>query len=717
MGFSGKTGGIGLTDVFQNVASNRSSGTLAVSSRRTERFVRFEDGAITGVSLGVGRGLPLPQHLRARGWVDQEAFDRLLAKRRRARKTPVRLAIEQGLLDEDSARAALSQCAEEQLYELAMLREAEFSFDEGPPPARVFDSDQHELGLRLEVGPVLMEAARRGDELDRIRRVVASPHDVFVLLEGWDEQPLAELAYSVAAELDGRANLATVCTRVQASPFEVEKIVADLVHEGVARRSTIDEIREVVEEVLREGRDDEALQLLRSAIEREPSDRDLRGLHAEALLRTGRGKDAAAEIALAGHQAARAGDIEEARAAYARAIELAPGELPFHEKNVELALEFATDDELVESTLALVAVYLDTGLADRARTVLRRVVEARQLGHHSELASELARVESCLGNWCEAATVYAGLAETLLYEDEERAIALLRLAVEQDPEDRGLQARLDDVETGRARRRRVRRRRLALASAATIALTCTGLWVTGEIVASHRVMDALSSALGDLRDGSGVDSLAELEAVRSRFGWTIAGRGAGRLSDQVANLQLDAIDGLIDDSRYTDARRLCETLSTRVDRGDLRATCESLTRRIADESAAFEVLRRVDHSGASPSTADLDRLRALAHGRYLPFLLAHLPEVRDHEVRQSMLDALARIDSPRAYPTVARLAMRVRDEGSWRRIRGVLSGAAAHREAGREAEWEGVYGELEERAEDPELGGRVATVLDLLRGH
>ncbi len=717
MGFSGNTGGIGLTDVFQNVASNRSTGTLTVRARRFERFVRFEEGAITGVSLGVGRGLPLVHHLRERGWVDADAFDRLLAKRKRSRKTPVRLAVEGGLIDQDSVRAALAEYAQEQLYELVMLREAEFSFTEGPSPSRVFDSDQRDLQLRLEVGPVLMEGARRGDELERIRRVVSSDHDVFVLLEGWDELELDELACAVAQAIDGRTDLATVCGKVRASSFEVEKIVADLVHQGVARPATIDELCGVVREAVEDGRDDEAIRLLRSSLEREPSNRELRLVHADTLLKLGRERDAAAEIALAAHQAVRAGEVDEARELYVRAIGLAPDDLPLHEKNVELAIEAASDDELVASTLALVVVYLETGLADRARTLLQRVVEARSLQSHVEVCCELARVESSLGHWSDSAKIYAQLGEQLLDDDEERAIEFLRKAVEQDPQDTALATRLSDIETGRARRRRARRRRLTIASAAVVTLTGIGTWVTGEIVSSHRVADSLASALGDLRDGSGVDALRGLESVRDDFGWTVAGRRAARLVDQVANLQLHAVDDLIAESRYDDAERVCRRLASEVDRGDLRATCAQLVERIGDERSAFDVLQRVDRGGAKPSESDLERLRGLTDGRYLTFLLAHLPEVRDHEVRQAMLDAVGQIDSPRVYPTLARLALDVHDdEGSWRRIRTILAGAAKHRESGREPEWAAVYRELEARSADPELGPRVRNVLELLRG-
>src|SRR5690606_16878148 len=126
MSFSGDLRGIGLADVFQNLAGNRASGTLCVQSRGSERYVRFEEGAITGVSAGVGKGLPLIEWLIERGLLDTQRVERVLARHRRSRKTRLRILIDARLVNEETAQDAMLECACEQLYTILQAREARY---------------------------------------------------------------------------------------------------------------------------------------------------------------------------------------------------------------------------------------------------------------------------------------------------------------------------------------------------------------------------------------------------------------------------------------------------------------------------------------------------------------------------------------------------------------------------------------------------------------
>ncbi|MHC4852470.1 MAG: DUF4388 domain-containing protein, partial [Planctomycetota bacterium] len=53
MTFSGDLKGIHLADVFQNIHSNRLTGTIKVSTRDGDRYVYFKEGLIAGYSRGV----------------------------------------------------------------------------------------------------------------------------------------------------------------------------------------------------------------------------------------------------------------------------------------------------------------------------------------------------------------------------------------------------------------------------------------------------------------------------------------------------------------------------------------------------------------------------------------------------------------------------------------------------------------------------------------
>ena len=82
MTFSGDLSGIGLGDVFQNLAGNRATGTLHVRWDKGERHVRVVEGQIAGWAPGPGRELPLFDHVveRGRAWRRRNIRRRLLAR-------------------------------------------------------------------------------------------------------------------------------------------------------------------------------------------------------------------------------------------------------------------------------------------------------------------------------------------------------------------------------------------------------------------------------------------------------------------------------------------------------------------------------------------------------------------------------------------------------------------------------------------------------------
>lgn len=716
MSFSGDLRGIGLSDIFQNVSANRATGTLRIRGRRFERYVRFESGVVAGFSLGVGKGLPMLDHLRGRGYVDPQAMDRALTKGKRSRKAPTLLLVEAGVIDDDTLRGALLECIEEGLYDLFVLREAEFSFEEGDAPGRVFDSEQRRLGVKLDVGPILMEAARRRDENERVQKVVATEQDVFVLLEGWEERVEDDMSVEIAPLLDGHRDVATIVREIGGSPFHVKKAIFDLVQAGAARPSTAEELAAIAEEELSEGQQDEALRLMARALELARSDIELRARYAELLESAGRTQEAAVEHARLGHDAERGGDLVTARDAYDRAVGLSPDDLALREKRAAIFEQSGEDDELAAVVLELVDRHLAMGLADRARALLSGVVERRRLQSREDLVTALARVESSLGHWQEAAKLYRRLGEGVIRTDEAHGIELLRAALDQDPEDAELQQLVEEIETGRAKRRRSLRRKLAIVG--------SGLAVVGSFVfvgwsefsASRRAAAALGEGLGFLEEGEGVRALEELVAVADNYGWTPTGRAVPAWIQRLADLQLEAVRTHIAAARYDEAERICTTMKERLPRPDLVVTCDALLARIAREREAFSVLERVERMQRRPTAPELESLEALGEGEHLDFLIARIEDVRDHETRAAMLRALARIDSPRSYPAVARLMLRARDDVTRNAGREVLRGAASQREEGHEAEWQEVYPELERALTDPERAPVAREVLQLLRG-
>ncbi len=712
MTFSGDLRGISLADVFQNVASNRSSGWMTVEWRQRSCHVRFADGAVNGFSLEGGDALVTPEFLVQRGYVAAEDMQRLVKKHRRSRKTVCQLAVAAKLLGiENVVHAAITRI-EEHVFDLMLLREATFQFHEGVPPTGLFDPDQHEQSIRLEVGPLLMEGARRRDEWENIRRLVGTEHDLVVLLEGWEDVELEALAAEVAPLLDGRTDARAMLQLVAASRFEIMKAMAELVQLGVARLAGADEIEVFADEAREEGDVEECVRLLQQALTHERSNADLRQKLIDALVELDRPKDAAAELAKIAHHVAAAGRVNDALAMYARAFELDPEDVPLLEQRVELLKTTPDSAALVVGVRELTRVYLDIGAADRARTALRDALTVKALKGDESLLELLAAVESSLGHWAESARIYRQLGEACLSTDEARGLEFMRTALEQTPDDSALAARISDVESGRADRRSKTRRRVSAiggTAAAVLAILMMGI---ADFRAARRVMDAFDGALSIDQDRDAIESLELLDSVRHDAMWSPTKSRAIALFERLADRQLAAVDAWISNGDYARARDVLEKLEQRITREDVVETCRQLLGRIDAEERAAATLQRADRQG-NPATEDLEQLASLTDLRYLEFHLSHLPRIENGSAARAVLRALVVIDNPRAIPHVARMFLTEQDDATLTLMREMFAKAKRFGEADRES-WRGLREELDAAALVAETAGRAHHLLELL---
>lgn len=712
MSFSGDLQGLSLADVFQNVAGNRSTGWMTVEWRQRSCYVRFHDGVVTGFSFGEGEHLVGPEFLRQRGYLDDDSLERLRGKLRRSKKTVCQIALATRLIEPEVALDAIVTRVEEQIFDLMLLREATFEFVEGESPPGLFDCDQDPSQIGLEVGPLLMEGARRRDEWQQIRRLVGTDRDLVVLLEGWDEAELDPLEQTLVEFLDGRTDVRAIVQEVTASRFDVMRSLANLVQRGVARLATAEEIEIAADESAADGDLDGAVQLLEQASKVERSNPDIKQKLIDLLVQLDRHKDAAADLASIAHQTAADGELKEAADLYARAFELNPDDVPLLEHRVEILKSTGDDDLYVEGLEQLVDVYLNIGVADRARSALRLALERRSLRHDERVVHRLAVVESSLGHWEESSRLFRELGEHCLTVDEPRSLELFRSALEQTPDDQALANRIRDIENGQARRRRLIRSRATQVAAGLAVLVALGFGAIVEFRATHRVIDAFSGSLTMHDGGDSVEALVELDAVRRDYVWTPARSRAVDLFDRLADTQLQIVEDWLRSGEYGRARDLLTRLVERIDRADLRSTCEALLERVEAESAALLLLRQADRDG-DVDPADLASLSQLADPKYLEFHLAQVEGVAHAEARFALLRALVSIESPRAVPVFARLFLTEQHEASVDLIEQAIKRAGELPHSAR-ADWKGLREYLESAALVDETADSARRVLDLL---
>ncbi|MEE8104916.1 MAG: DUF4388 domain-containing protein, partial [Planctomycetota bacterium] len=167
MGFAGELTTIGLAEIFQNIAFNRLSGTLRLTSGERVAHIYFDSGVVA--MLGI-QGEPLDYFAIASGaqLADEPT---LQTARKKSRRVGMRSALAKaGACDAADFDEAVAAHVEENLLLLFGWTTASFTFEEGNPAEGLFDREQRDSTIALDPQRLAMEAARRLDEWDSISR-------------------------------------------------------------------------------------------------------------------------------------------------------------------------------------------------------------------------------------------------------------------------------------------------------------------------------------------------------------------------------------------------------------------------------------------------------------------------------------------------------------------------------------------------------------------
>jgi tetratricopeptide (TPR) repeat protein len=479
--FQGNLKSLCLFDVFQNVMNNRLTGTLLLQVGKDERMVHFEEGKVAMLSLGRGVGMPMTEFLVRRGWVTPEDLERVQRKRGTSRVPLPDLLDKQGVLPRDHFQQAVEDHLTELLYEFLLLKQADYEFQEGPPPKGCFDLVQKTFRLALDPGPMLVEAARREDEWVRIHKVITSERDLFVGL-GEGEVELEENQAAIWTALDGRSELIEFESLTGLSYFDVCTVVCDLVEWGLARPVNPTELKDLAAEAIEGGELDSAASLLEHCLEIERANPELRVQLAGVLEELGRNSEAAQTWAILGLRYLREGAEDDALSAFQHAASLDPEDVGLHERIYECQERNGSPEDLIQVALELSSRYQDLGLLEKAIETLEKSLGRPDTSHSVLILEPLISLEK------QAGRVDQGLARVLSYCDDadrtgdrERALLVLEVGERVYPDSVEIQGRRADIhsfkrEQRQAKVRKIRRIALAILFVAGLAFVTKEEW-------------------------------------------------------------------------------------------------------------------------------------------------------------------------------------------------------------------------------------------------
>jgi CheY-like chemotaxis protein len=174
---------IGIDTLFQAFSARGVEGYLDVR-RNAERIILAISPAGLRLVSGIRRSKPLGEILVRAGKMTQEQLDTMLLEQRKSSTPLGELVVQSGILPKSVIENALRKQVAEEIHELFSWTGALFEFrllSEGAPPAD--DGPRSAIVLDGNIVAIMLEAARRTDELQQIRMLISDDRLVPVLTE------------------------------------------------------------------------------------------------------------------------------------------------------------------------------------------------------------------------------------------------------------------------------------------------------------------------------------------------------------------------------------------------------------------------------------------------------------------------------------------------------------------------------------------------------
>jgi hypothetical protein len=217
MPISGNLRTMPVVDLLQWIAVARKTGTLIVRGE-WKRRIFFDEGQVTLVASDNMRER-LGYYLVGWGYLSGSQLEELLGEQQERGRMLGDLLVERGIVPRDELVRMLRVRAEDMIVGLILSGEGEFRFIDHTIPSRA------SLEVRFMVEQLLFEAARRADELRRLREVVPSNQSVPRVVDHSFAEQLSPHERDVFLLLDGSRSIERAALEARVPEFNVASLV------------------------------------------------------------------------------------------------------------------------------------------------------------------------------------------------------------------------------------------------------------------------------------------------------------------------------------------------------------------------------------------------------------------------------------------------------------------------------------------------------------
>lgn len=522
MALTGNLAEINLASVFQNLEQNTATGTLTVSVNTRSWPLFLEQGRVATVVPEDWINYFGPILARSCD-IKLDDFQKVASKLRRGQNLLTTLK-RRRLAERDQLDSTLRFLQEECLYELFQLQNGEFEFSAGERSKEVFPPPFDKINLKINSNSILMEAARRSDELGQLQTSLGSLKGVYVQSPDYhgDVNSFSPEHQKLLSLLDGSRDIERLCRDSGFGKFQTCVMVAQFLERLTIIPARADDHVRFGDSSRMKGQIDKTTFHYQRALELRRTDSRTRHKLAEILVEAGQIEDAVTQFKVLATQLLDSNDWKGAAAAYQRAAELSPKDLSLFEKLFEIYRQNSDLESAKSYGEKLAKQYQGLSLHEKSQQVFR---DLRGLFPLDAIQYEqgIAQAYVAMGKVPEAVNSYHKAAtDALSRQDEAMAVRFLEEILKIDAQEATATELLEDIVSGQ-REARQKRWKLARRVVVYLVLFLTVLaWVAYDNIARQQLHVVSKFCLEDVDRGDFDAAATRLVEFRKKYPYTMA---------------------------------------------------------------------------------------------------------------------------------------------------------------------------------------------------
>lgn len=375
MSIKGELSQIKLADILQMVALNGQEGTLIVSDKDSKKWLYFSKEGVSLLSSGKRQPLSLGQRLLSAGKVNRTQLDEAVLEYRKTGKKLGQILVDQGLVCKEEVEEAVRAQIADEIFDLLEWEGAEFEFVPGPPLEKSAATQPVGRHLSFDVNTILLEAAKRADEWDLVKKKINSLNEVLVpcVLYKTQLDLSAELAAAFAL-VDGRTSVREIIQKLRMPRLDAAVLLGVLLETGTVRFATKEELCRLAQSPMLGGNHPQQAELYELALQRK-DDMQTRQHWAEALERAGRREESANQYKLIAAAHLAQGDVHAGADFLRHVVRLMANDRESRERLIEILLHLRSPIQASIQIRRLAQIYAEEGHVEKALEEYRRLLK------------------------------------------------------------------------------------------------------------------------------------------------------------------------------------------------------------------------------------------------------------------------------------------------------------------------------------------------------